>query len=143
MIDMTKSVTVTRAGFDVMTFSENQFFTFGKILLTRKNEVIVLVAGVAKKKVTLPNVFPATIDGVTYVVDVPDAPVAVSTDKPKRERPVAGAETKISICKRIFAEMQGGVIGGSDKAAIVARFVSEANCTPAGANTYFITCMKG
>lgn len=137
MIDMTQPVLVTRTGLDVMTHAEHQFFTFGKILLLRKKTCIVLVAA-TQKKVELPLTFPATIDGVTYVVDMPDAPTVAATDKPKRERPAAGGETKIAMCKRIYVEM-----AGSDKAAIVARFVSEAKCTPAGANTYFITCAKG
>lgn len=139
MIDTTQPVTVTRTGLNVLTQGDfpTQLFTFGKILLLRKNTCIVLVAA-TQKKVELPLTFPATIDGVTYVVDVPHEADKVLTQKVARVKPAAGGETKIAMCKRIYAEM-----AGSDKADIVARFVSEAKCTPAGANTYFITCAKG
>lgn len=139
MINTTQPITIKRTGMQVLMQGENvsQLIVYGKILLLRKDSCIVLVAA-TNKKVNLPLTFPAVVDGVTYHVDIPVTEVNASAPvKPAKVKPVDG-ETKIAICKRIYCEMVG-----SDKAAIVARFVEEAKCTPAGANTYFITCRKG
>ncbi len=140
MIDMTqprKAVT----GADVLTVSpEGQFFTFGSVILLKKKDCIVIAhAGPqAGQKLRLPLEFPATVDGVTYAVDLPD--LAVTEVKAKKTRPniAAGEKTKIQMCREIFAAN-----ATLDKAAMVAKFIDEAKCTPAGANTYFLTCMKG
>lgn len=145
MIDMTTPFTVTTSGLEVLAQGDTptQLFTFGKILLLRKDHCIVLVSAGEKagKKIHLPLTFPATVDGVTYHVDRPDA--VTTTPKAKQTRAKAApGETKIAKCRAIFRRMNGHVVGGSSKAEIVAAFVAEAGCTPAGANTYYITLNK-
>ena len=57
--------------------------------------------------------------------------------KPARTpRPVNG-ETKIAKCRAIFAANKG-----MSKAEVVALFISQAECTVQGANTYSVTCAK-
>jgi hypothetical protein len=67
-----------------------------------------------------------------------DAPAA--EDKPARAPRVKAApgETKIAKCRAIYAAHKD-----LDKEALLAKFVAEAGCTPAGAVTYLITCKKG
>jgi len=143
MIDTTQPYTVKKTGLDVLTQGDTpmHLFKFGRILLLRKNHCVVLVSAGPKagKKIDLPLMFPATVDGVTYHVNVPVAMGGATGGKncAPRSKLAPGVETKITMCKRIFAEMPG-----ADKTAVVARFISEAQCTPAGANTYYITCAK-
>lgn len=140
MIDTTKSRTVNKTGIDVMTLVENQLFTFGKIVLLKKKDCIVLVSTgeQAGKKVRLPLEFPCTVDGVEYVADIPEEVVAAPADAPKKEK-VAAGETKIAKCRAIFAE--DGI--NKTKSEVILRFINEVGCTPAGANTYYLTCRKG
>lgn len=55
---------------------------------------------------------------------------------PKRTRPAPG-ESKLDKCKAIFAANRE-----ADKTTVVKMFVEQAGCTPAGANTYYLTCKK-
>lgn len=142
MINTIGPVTITRSGLNVLSQGDTptQLFTFGQILLLRRDHCIVLVKAGPKtgKKVSMPLVFPAVADGVTYHVDVPEETAATS-DKPARTPRVKAAdgETKIAKCKRIFADNPT-----LDKEAVIAKFVVDAGCTPAGAVTYFLTCRK-
>lgn len=145
MIDTVNKHTVTKTGLEVFTLgapgAEHQVFAFGKILLLRKEHCIVLAAAGprAGKKVELPLEFPATIDGVTYVVDIPAAAPVETAEPAKAKRGrAAGGETKLSKCKAIYAAN-----ATLDKAAVIKLFVEQAGCTPAGANTYYLTCKKG
>jgi hypothetical protein len=143
MINTIGPVTVKQSGLSVLSQGDSplQLFTFGQILLLRKDHCIVLVKAGPKagKKIEMPLVYPAVLDGVTYHVDVPDE-AKVDDDKPARAPRVKAAdgETKIAKCKRIFADNPT-----LDKDAMIAKFVAEAGCTPAGAVTYYITCRKG
>jgi len=141
MIDMTKQVTVNKTGLQVLTHDRGQFFTFGQVTLLKKSDLIVLVSAgeQAGKKVRLPLTFPCTVDGVEYVVDAPE-PVAAEDVKPKKAGPKRGeGPTKLDKCKAIFAEYKGKDFL---KSTVVQRFIDEAACTPAGANTYFLLCKK-
>lgn len=140
MIDLTKPVTIQKPGSDVVHLSETaQLITYGRILLVRKDHCVVLVSAGpnAGKKVQMPLTFPATIDGVTYCVNAPvaseqEAPV----EKVKRVKAAPG-ETKMDKCKVIFAAHRD-----APKADVIKMFIEQAGCTPAGANTYFLTCKK-
>lgn len=139
MIDTTKQRTITKSGVDIVTQGdhETQIFTFGKVLLLRDDYCIVRVVA-TNKKVNMPLVYPAVIDGVTYHADIEDAAAPVESDKPKRTGPKRGeGPTKMDLCKEIFAANKD-----KPKAEVIALFVSEAKCTPAGANTYYLTCKK-
>jgi len=46
-------------------------------------------------------------------------------------------ESKIDVCKKLYLNFSR-----CSRAEIIAKFVSEAGCTPAGAGTYFATCKK-
>lgn len=63
-------------------------------------------------------------------------PAAEKVKKVKRAAP--GGETKIAKCRALFAANPT-----LTREQIVALFISEAGCTPAGAVTYFLTCQKG
>jgi hypothetical protein len=143
MIDQTQPYTIKQAGLNVLSQGDGplQLFTYGKILLLRKDHCIVLVSAgpQAGKKVNMPLVFPATIDGVIYHVDVPEQ-AASAVDAPVRapRAKAAPGETKIAKCRAIFAANKD-----LDKDAMIAKFVADAGCTPQGAVTYYITCRKG
>lgn len=137
MIDTTRTVTVTRTGLNIVAQGNDaQMFICGKILLLRKDHCVVLISAGPKAgtKVQMPLTFPATVDGATYHVDMPEvsaAPVA------KKRVKAAPGETKIDKCKVIFAAHRD-----APKADVIKMFVEEVGCTPAGANTYFLTCKK-
>lgn len=139
MIDTTTPFTVTASGLDVLSQGDTptQLFTFGKILLLRKDHCIVLVSAGSKagKKISMPLEFPATIDGVTYHVDRPEAAAASATEAKAVRTKAAPGETKIAKCRAIFQANPS-----LDKAAMKQLFVEQAGCTPAGANTYYLTC---
>lgn len=140
MIDTTTPFTVTASGLDVLTQGDTpmHLFAFGKILLLRKDHCIVLVSAGEKagKKISLPLTFPATVDGVTYHVNQPDVAASTPEAKPVRTKAAPG-ETKIAKCRAIFLANPT-----LDKAAMKQLFVEQAGCTPAGANTYYITLSK-
>lgn len=141
MIDTTRPVTVTQTGLDILSQgdSEPQLFTFGKILLLRKDHCVVLVAAGPKagKKVQMPLTFPATVDGATYHVDMP----AADAVKEKRVKPAPG-ESKIAKCRAIYAAFPFSSDLKADRAAIIQKFIDDVKCTPQGAVTYYITCSK-
>lgn len=138
MIDITRTVTVTQTGLSIVSqTADAQLVVCGKILLLRKDHCVVLLSAGPKagKKVQMPLTFPATIDGETYHVDAPATDVAPEA-KAKRTRPAPG-ESKLDKCKAIFAANRE-----ADKATVIKMFVEQAQCTPAGANTYYLTCKK-
>lgn len=143
MIDTTRPITVTQTGLDILLEgdSELQLFTFGKILLLRKDHCVVLVSSGPKagKKVQMPLTFPATVDGATYHVDMPA--VVADVVKEKRVKPAPG-ESKIAKCKAIYAAYPFSADLKADRAGIIKKFIEEVNCTPQGAVTYFLTCAK-
>lgn len=141
MIDTTTPFTVTASGLDVLSQGDTptQLFAFGKILLLRKDHCIVLVSAGPKtgKKINMPLTFPVVVDGVTYHVNQPEvAAVPATKAKTVREKAAPG-ETKIAKCRAIFLANPT-----LDKAAMKQLFVDQAGCTPAGANTYYITLSK-
>ncbi len=140
MIDLTKQTTLTTPGCSLVTIKEHQVFAYGKVLLVRHDHCVVMVTAgdKAKTKVRMPLTYPVVVDGVQYAADVSDehvakAPAMDVARKPKR---VTG-ETKLDRCRAIFSENRG-----LDKAAIVKKFIDEAACTPAGANTYYLSIKK-
>lgn len=144
MIDTTRPVTVTRSGLSILLQGDgSQMIVFGRILLLRKDHCVVLISAGPKagKKVQMPLAFPAIIDGATYHVDVPEV-VADAAPKEKRVKPAPG-ESKIAKCKAIYAAYPFSGDLKADRAAIVQKFITEVNCTPQGAVTYYITCSKG
>lgn len=140
MIDMTqpcKAIT----GANILTVGDNnQLFSFGAITMLKKKDCIVLVAfgERAGQKVRLPLEFPATVDGVTYAMDAPEVEDVKPTRAP-RAKLEEGQKTKIQMCREIFQSMP---VAKFTKADVVARFIAEAKCTPAGANTYYLTILK-
>jgi hypothetical protein len=142
MIDTTKSVTVTKTGLNVLKQGDHpgELFTFGKILLLRKNHCIVLVSAgpLAGHKVNLELTFPCKQgDGTIYHVDIPDdSPAVVAAVKIRTPR-VPG-ETKIGRCRALYDELHLTV----SREQMIERFV-QIGCTPAGAVTYYLTCKKG
>lgn len=144
MIDTTRPVTVTRTGLDVCMQGDmpHELFTFGTILLLRKDHCVVLVkAGPrAGQKMQLPLTFPAVVAGTTYHVDMPEA-AADAPVKEKRVKPAPG-ESKIAKCKAIYAAYPFSGDLKADRAGIIQKFVDEVKCTPAGAVTYYLTCAK-
>lgn len=117
------------------------------LLLRKKGAVVAPVDGDGKTlKVTIGyNVVDAEV-AKTVDVFVPEAyevPVAAAAPEAGAETPAPKAkkdkgETKIAKCRAIYAASPEGTL----KADIVARFVNEAGCTPAGANTYYVTLSK-
>lgn len=115
-----------------------------EVILTRRKAVIAraLTAAtiVAGKKYEMPleyvGGFPAPAASGQVSLYRKVAP-PVTEAKPKRERAAKG-ETKLDKCRAIFAAAPAG----ATKADIVAKFVADANCTPAGANTYYLTLKK-
>lgn len=116
------------------------------ILLTRRKSLICRADGQQTKFELMFTTwtqedprFPLLYNGCTYQLYVPvDATPAA--DKPVRAPRVKAApgETKIAKCRAIFAANPT-----LDKDAMIAKFVADAGCTPAGAVTYYITCRKG
>lgn len=142
MIDSTQQVTVTRSGLNILTEGDtpNQLFTFGKIVLLRKKHCIVLVSvgPQAGKKIDMPLVYPAQIEGTTYHVDVPQEIEDTSPAEPKRVKTsLEGGVTKIQRCRELYAANPQFT-----REQMIALFISEAKCTPQGAVTYFLTCKK-
>lgn len=164
MIDTIRKQTVKQTGLNVFTRGDTplQLYTYGKILLIRKDHCIVLASAGpdAGKKVQLPLEFPATVNGVEYHVDFP-TPLPIDAEMPTkaelaelekrvaqlkaqlagqpatRQRPAKG-ESKLDKCRAIF---KAAPVGAA-KADVVAKFVSDALCTPAGANTYYLLLKK-
>jgi hypothetical protein len=146
MINTIGPVTVTRTGLAISSQGDHptEIYTFGKILLIRKDHCVVLVSSgpMAGKKINMPLVFPATVDGVIYHVDVPhEIDKMFDKAKPPRAPRVKAAEgeTKIAKCRAIYAAAPVG----ATKEEIIAKFIADAGCTPQGAVTYYITCRKG
>lgn len=147
MIDFTRNVTVRCSGAEVVQLVDQQVFAYGTILLLRKDHCVVLIKAGPKagKKITMPLVFPATIDGVTYYANI--APVEADASpavQPKaRSKRVEGVKTKIEVCREIYAAYPVTADLKADKAAIIQKFITEAHCTAQGAVTYYNTCSKG
>lgn len=108
------------------------------ILLVRKKTVIAAkknAAGVTLMKVEIPKIVDALAP--TWVYE----PEAAEEVKPKKAAPVRvleGGITKIQRCRELYAANVQ-----MSREEMVALFVKEANCTPQGAVTYYITCKKG
>lgn len=114
---------------------EFQVFT---VLLVRKRTVIAAqrnAAGVTLSKIEIPiTVGP---NDNTWVYE-PEAAEVVKPKKAGPTRPIEGGITKIQRCRELFA---ANVQMSRDE--MIELFIKEANCTPQGAVTYFITCKKG
>jgi hypothetical protein len=164
MIDTTRKQAVKQTGLNVYTVGDTptQLYTYGKILLIRKDHCIVLASAGpdAGKKVQLPLEFPATVNGIEYYVDFP-TPLPIDMQMPSkaelaeleqqvaqlkaqiaghpttRQRPAKG-ESKLDKCRAI---LKAAPVGAA-KADVVAKFISDALCTPAGANTYYLLLKK-
>lgn len=110
-----------------------------KIMQVRsKSTVVAPVAG--GDKFTLPFTALTGLgienEGKKYTVVVTDeqlvAPAAKAKRGPKRE-----GETKLDKCRRLFNENRG-----KPKKDVVDLFISQAACTPMGANTYYLLINK-
>lgn len=117
-----------------------------EVIMTRKNGVIARVLesdGDFKvgAKFVMPvqytDGWPKPINGgQVQLFHKPGA--EVNEVKPRAVRARAdGGETKIAKCRAIYAANKG-----KSKAEVVALFISQAECTVQGANTYYITCAK-
>ena len=65
------------------------------------------------------------------------APRAVPAQAATSPVPAAPAGTKLSACWNLYRANQR-----ADRSALIAMFVANAGCTPAGAATYYSTCVK-
>ena len=156
--------TVKQTGLSVYTRGDTpvQLYMYGKILLIRKDHCVVLVSAGPDtgKKVDFPLEFPVNVNGVEYDVDFP-TPLPIDMEVPtnaelaeleqrvaqlkaqiaahpsKRQRAAKG-ETKLDKCRAILKQSAPDAV----KADVVAKFISEALCTPAGANTYYLLLKK-
>lgn len=120
-----------------------------EVLLTKKNDVIAKaltnVNGfVIGNKYRVPIKYvsclptPAEQGGGYTLHSKKVAEVKVeSTRAPRVKAALEGGITKIQRCRELFAANSQ-----LDKPAMIALFISEAKCTPQGANTYYITCKK-
>lgn len=117
----------SRGEFDVFT-----------VLLVRKKTVVAAVRdakGVTIKKIEIGKIV-ASGDN-TWVYE-PEVAADTAPTKEKRVKvALEGGITKIQRCRELFAAN-----AQLDKAAMIDLFVREAQCTPMGANTYYITCRK-
>jgi hypothetical protein len=115
------------------------------VLLVRRKNLIVRVDGETSKfelmftTWTQEDGLPMIHGGGQLSLWVPTASAAGEA-KPARAPRVKAApgETKIAKCRAIYAANKD-----LDKDAMIAKFVADAGCTPAGAVTYYITCRKG
>lgn len=114
--------------------------TIWSILMVRKTSLIIRQHG-TNQKAELRNV-----DFTGWPVMWGDAQVQLfrplnlpetGATAVKRTRPVIG-ESKIAKCKQIYASNPTFT-----REQMIAAFIAEAACTPAGAVTYFLTCKKG
>lgn len=122
-----------------MILSSNPEFEVFTVLLVRKTTVIAAVRdakGVAIKKIELDRtIVPVNSN---YWIYEPEVAVDTAPTKEKRVKvALEGGITKIQRCRELFAAN-----AQLDKAAMIDLFVREAQCTPMGANTYYITCRK-
>lgn len=108
------------------------------VLLVRKKTVIAAkknAAGVTLMKIEIPKIVDELAP--TWVYE-PEVEAAV---KPKKAGPVRvaleGGVTKIQRCKELYAANVQ-----MSREEMIALFIKEANCTPQGAVTYYITCKK-
>lgn len=116
-----------------------------EVLMVRKNEIIARwITGERKGvKVVLPF---GKMSGFGPMVGMSQyhlytkAAVTPASDAPAPgvKRVKADGPTKIELCRAIYARNPA-----LPKEEMKALFVSEAKCTPAGANTYYLTCKKG
>jgi SprT protein len=79
---------------------------------------------------------------VTTPVQRPFVPVAAPAQAPAKSRaPVAPTQNvglnKLDTCKRLYV-----LFHHLTRGEIIAKFISTAGCTPAGANTYYATCKR-
>ena len=123
-----------------MTGAQPMVYT---ILLVRKGSIVCAAAGdkaglYRKFELPVSTVGEEKINGL-YTVFVPEgaAPSPAAHVAVKRERATAGVETKISKCRAIFQFHKD-----LDKKGMIDLFVYEVGCTPAGANTYYLTLKK-
>jgi hypothetical protein len=131
-----KLVAVTDKG---TTFVVNILLTRRKVLICRKAndehaKKFEMYFTVWDQQDGLPRI----ANGYQWTLYVPvDAPASDAKPVVKRVNAAPG-ETKIAKCRAIYAAHKD-----LDKEALLAKFVAEAGCTPAGAVTYLITCRKG
>jgi hypothetical protein len=127
--------------------SEDQHNVY-EVLLVRNHKVVARALtdqGVEKgAKYLLPKTYhelhgATDLGGSAQLVLFRD-PVKLAKQQKKttaeRTRAAPG-ESKIDKCKAIFAANRD-----APKADLIKRFVEEVGCTPAGANTYYLTCKK-
>lgn len=116
-----------------------------EIIMVRKDHVVARIVGKHKVgtvvKMQLPNSWPVQgvmIDSSVFkLYQKPGtAPVA---GKAKKAGPKRGdGPTKMDKCRAIVKANPNLA-----KVEMIAKFVGEAGCTPMGANTYYLTIMKG
>lgn len=136
-IAASKTLLTKTGGTINMIGDDKEVLQYANVLLMRDDHCIVRVIATQKKS-TMPRVYPAVIDGVTYVIDAEPVEAApVDTDKAKRVK-AEGGKTKIAHCRELFAQHKADLT----KEAMIELFMSEANCTKMGANTYYLTCKK-
>lgn len=138
-------VVVARVGDRLIYMSPTGDEDVLEVILTRRKAVIARALTsatnmVAGKKYEMPleylGGFPAPVaSGQVSLYRKAAVPAAAAA--PKRERAAKG-ETKLDKCRAIFKAAPAG----ASKADIVAKFVADAGCTPAGANTYYLTLKK-
>ena len=135
--------TRAQAGSKVFVVTPNEEpHLYGRVMFVRKDHCVVLLNSAVKRKLAMPLTFPATVDNVVYVIDVPEAKeVVVTPTAPKRVKPAPG-ESKIAKCKAIYAAYPFGDDAKADRAAVTQKFIDEVGCTAQGAVTYWHTCSK-
>jgi hypothetical protein len=116
-----------------------------EVLLVRKDHIIARALGVKEaRKIELPKTWRPEGHSVSesnkYELYRKKGSIVVpAEEKVKRAGPKRPeGKTKISHCREIYAEHKA-----LPKEDVIKMFVELANCTPVGANTYYITCSKG
>lgn len=147
IVDLTKSVTAcvtARVNDRVMTYVEYQMFGFGKVIMVKKNDCIVLCEAGPRsgEKLRLPLVFPEgglVVGNDTFVLaQTPTEEQPVKAKRAPCQRAADGQPSKISVCRALYAAN-----ASFTREQMIELFIKEGKCTPAGAVTYVSMCKKG
>lgn len=118
------------------------------IMLVRKDYIICRMStSSTRSKFTIPVSTWTQEDGIPMMFSGGNLELWVNDPTPKststvvvikRQRPAVG-ESKIAKCRAIYGDPANLRLSRDE---MIAKFVSDAKCTPQGAVTYYLTCSK-
>lgn len=141
------AVTVVRSdiGMIARVGEDDQPVQMYEILLAKKNGLIVRAVGPRRSttpvKIDLPIQWDAAgheVDGVKYKFMLKSGvEIAPKSGKIKRVGKKGEGPTKLDLCRQIWKDNPN-----LPRKDMTAKFVSDAKCTPQGANTYYLSVQK-